>query len=191
MSTLNEKMTALADEVRELSGTTGSKSIDAMTTDIQDANSEVAEQADLIAQIATALAGKAAGGTALPSLSNPATAADILSGKEAIDGSGNKMIGTYTGGGGGSSATTATILIKLNVPLGPGDNGPTFYYTDGNMTLQTFTGVTGSFQMLANSIVAIDGWSGASECQGQGEQIFYTMSKSAYKIYGDCTMIYA
>lgn len=59
---LNEKMTTLADEIRELSGTTTTKSIDAMTTDVDAANTEIAEQAELIAQIATALEGKAGGG---------------------------------------------------------------------------------------------------------------------------------
>jgi hypothetical protein len=44
-------MTALANEVRELSNTTSTKSIDVMTTDINDANIEVAEQTDLIAQL--------------------------------------------------------------------------------------------------------------------------------------------
>lgn len=48
---LNEKMTALADEIRELSGTTTKKGIDAMTADVNAANTEVGEQADLIAQI--------------------------------------------------------------------------------------------------------------------------------------------
>lgn len=61
MSTVNEKMTALADEIRELSGTTTSKSIDAMKTDIDAANAEIAEQAELLTQIATALEGKAGG----------------------------------------------------------------------------------------------------------------------------------
>lgn len=59
MATVNEKMMALADEIRELSGTTTSKSIDAMTSDVDNANAEIAEQADLLAQIATALEGKA------------------------------------------------------------------------------------------------------------------------------------
>lgn len=58
---VNEKMTALADEIRELSGTTTSKSIDAMTSDVDAANTEIAEQVGLIAQIANALEGKAAG----------------------------------------------------------------------------------------------------------------------------------
>ena len=94
MATVNSKMTALADEVRALSGTTTSKSIDAMTTDVNAANTEITEQTGLIAQIVTALEGKAGGGVELPSLSNPAGAADILNGKEAIDKDGNKITGT-------------------------------------------------------------------------------------------------
>ena len=62
MATVNEKMTALADEIRELSGTTTTKSIDAMTSNIDAANTEIAEQSDLISQIVTALEGKASGG---------------------------------------------------------------------------------------------------------------------------------
>ena len=48
---INSKMTALADEIRELSGTTTPKGIDAMTTDVNTANIEISEQTDLIAQI--------------------------------------------------------------------------------------------------------------------------------------------
>ena len=55
MSTVNEKMTALADEVRELSGTTSTKSIDAMTNDVHAANAEIADQTDLIEQIISAV----------------------------------------------------------------------------------------------------------------------------------------
>ena len=94
---LNSKMTALADEVRELSGTTTTKSISTMITDVENANEEINEQVGLITQIANALVGKAAGdgdiGTILPILVSPATSSDILSGKQAIDGSGNIIIG--------------------------------------------------------------------------------------------------
>ena len=62
MATVNEKMTALADEIRELSGTTTPKSLDAMASDVNTANAEITEQTDLISQIATALDGKASGG---------------------------------------------------------------------------------------------------------------------------------
>lgn len=96
MNTVDSKMTALADEIRELSGTTTLKGIDAMTSDIDAANAEIAEQAVLLEQIATALEGKAAGdgGVTLPELTNPASTSDILGGKEAIDGEGNKITGT-------------------------------------------------------------------------------------------------
>ena len=58
---VNSKLTALANEVRELSGTTTSKSLDTMISDVSAANSEIAAQTELISQIITALEGKAAG----------------------------------------------------------------------------------------------------------------------------------
>ena len=55
MSTLDIKMTALADAIRELSGTSTSKGVEVMAEDISRANSEIIRQAELIAQILAAL----------------------------------------------------------------------------------------------------------------------------------------
>ena len=66
MSNVNIKMTALADEVRELSGKTEVMGIDAMVDTINTENSNfntnLNAQDDLLAQIEAALKGKAAGG---------------------------------------------------------------------------------------------------------------------------------
>ena len=59
---VNTKMTAIADEIRVLSGTTDPMGLDAMATNVGNANDEIADQEVLMEQIKTALQGKAAGG---------------------------------------------------------------------------------------------------------------------------------
>lgn len=56
-----ETLTAIADEVRTLSGTSNTISPSTMASNLGDANAEVDSQANLISQIATALEGKTAG----------------------------------------------------------------------------------------------------------------------------------
>lgn len=60
---VNSKMTAIADAIRELSGTTDTMGLDAMATHIGDANDEVDSQVELLAQAVAALEGKAGGGS--------------------------------------------------------------------------------------------------------------------------------
>ena len=59
---VNSKMTALADEVREISGATGKLGIDAMTSNLGNANTEIGSQATTIAEIAELLNGKSVPG---------------------------------------------------------------------------------------------------------------------------------
>lgn len=60
-NTLNTKMTAIADEIRELSGTTEAMGLVDMKMHVWEANAEVDYQAGLITQIVSVLEGKAAG----------------------------------------------------------------------------------------------------------------------------------
>lgn len=60
---VNAKMTAIADEVRTLSGATDKLSLDEMASHTNEANAEVGTQTDLIQQLKIALQGKVAGST--------------------------------------------------------------------------------------------------------------------------------
>ena len=142
---VNSKMTALADEIRELSGTTTPKGIDAMTSDVSAANTEINEQMDLIAQISSALENKAAGGVDLPSLSNPAVASDILSGKEAIDGDGNKMTGTI------STKTSSNLTASgatVTVPAG-------YYASQATKTISSGSAKTPATTITKNPSISV------------------------------------
>lgn len=94
---INSKMTALADEIRELSGTSGALGLDAMTNKISEANEEIVNQSESLASALAALEGKAAGGVVvLPELSTPATADEIFLNKEVINSSGEVITGAFT-----------------------------------------------------------------------------------------------
>lgn len=58
MSTVNNKLTNLADEIRVLSGTTEPLGLDAMASNVADANTTIDAQATTIDEIAALLEGK-------------------------------------------------------------------------------------------------------------------------------------
>lgn len=89
------KMTAIADEIRTLSGTDEAMGLDSMASNINGANTEVDSQAELISQIMTALEGKTAvEDVQLPTLTNEATASDLLAGKQLINSNNEVVTGT-------------------------------------------------------------------------------------------------
>lgn len=141
---VNSKMTALADEVRELSGATGLLGIDAMTSNLSDVNDEVVSQESLIAQIASALEGKIAGSEiSLPELTNPATASDALSGKEFIDADGNKVTGTIvTKTSSDLTASGATVTV----PAG-------YYASQATKSVSTATQATPSISVSSAGLI--------------------------------------
>lgn len=75
---VNEKMTNIANEIRNLSNTNEAMGLDSMASNLNTANSDVDTQADLITQIANGLEGKVAGSAAIAEHNADTTAhADI------------------------------------------------------------------------------------------------------------------
>jgi hypothetical protein len=144
MATVNEKMTAIADEIRTLSGTTGAMGLDAMASNVGEANGKVTTQVDLIEQIQTALEGKATGaGKELPELTNPGSAADLLAGKQLIDGNGNIVEGTIATKT--SSNLTASGAI-VTVPAG-------YYASNTTKSVSTATQASPSITVSSSGLI--------------------------------------
>ena len=84
-------------------------------------DTELSTQDDLIAQITTALETKSS--VSYPTLSNPGTAEDLMSGKQLIDGSGNVVTGTASGG-----AEYAVVNIAQNTGTSYGRYAQAYHY---------------------------------------------------------------
>jgi hypothetical protein len=103
---VNTKMTAIANEIRELSGTTGTMGLDAMASNISSANSEIDNQENIMSQIVSALEGKA----------SPGQGEDVTAETEAYTSSLTTLESVINSlpdaGSGGTSLETCTVTIS-------------------------------------------------------------------------------
>lgn len=118
-----------------------------------------------------------AGGVELPKLINKGTAADLLSGKELIDGDGNKVIGTIesfdgsyecsgenTGGG-----QNEFISITIDAT-----KGLSCHYIDENFSPITFTGETATVMAYRGVVWLGEAMGGAGSWQATGDYVEFT-----------------
>lgn len=131
MSTVNEKMTAIADQIRTLIGTTGAMGLDAMATNLTTANSAVASAKTAITDKGVSVpdgAGVDDLAALIASIICPdvskvtAAAGNVLAGKVFVDANGNAVTGTMTNRGAVSASVAAggTYTIPAGYHNGSG-----------------------------------------------------------------------
>ena len=116
---VNSKMTAIADEIRELSGTTGAMGLDAMASTLNAENTNFASnlttQDNLISQIQTALQNKAAATGEDVTSETTAYTNKLATLETAITALETELQGKASGGSGGGSVETCTVTIDNQV----------------------------------------------------------------------------
>ena len=143
MAIVNEKMTAIADKVRTLSGLEDSMSLDDMSNNLNDTCTEVDTQADLIAQITAALENKTSGGSDIDVSGVTATPSDVLAGKVFVDSTGTSQTGNIpTKTSSNLTANGATV----SVPSG-------YYASTASKSVSTATQATPSITVSSSGLI--------------------------------------
>jgi hypothetical protein len=131
----------IADEIRVLAGTTELLGLTEMATNINDANDEVADQTDLIAQLASALQGKSVPGGGEDVTAETETYTDLLTDLEAA-------VDTLPDAGSGAPVKkTVTITVEATLAIG------TITYFDESGTLCSMHSGTYTIEALGGALV--------------------------------------
>lgn len=133
---VNKKMTAIADEVRTLSGATDKLGLDKMASHTREANTEVSEQAEMIQQLKSILQGKTEGGV-------PEDLSAELNEQEALIEQLRTVLASKASGGGGIALDDiATKAIKGDVVLSVDTIGSYTFHGCSNITSLSAPNVT-------------------------------------------------
>lgn len=153
----NTKMTAINNEIRDLSGATGPLGLDAMASNLSKVNDEVNNQAELIAQIQIALQNKASGSEPVLQTKTvtPSTSAQNVTPDSGYDGLSkvtvNAIPNTYVEPTATKSATTYTpTTSNQTIAAGTYCSGAQTIKGDANLVAENIAegvsifGVTGT-----------------------------------------------